>query len=254
MPGISLIAAPQIDMANLDTIAADMRHGDHINTVTLYRDDIVLILFSGYDGYPKWLWDHDGVVIVFEGMIYDASEAKIREKLHKIALDFKSGTDVTDSIREFINNSDGDFLVCLYVKDTHSVLLFNDKYGRLPCQYYQDERWLIVSREPTFLLNTVPSLEVDRIGLAEFFTWEFTLGTRTLFKDIYRFSTVACDLREGHARRKQSDCGTSHHTAAAIRFLKRRPRGAGIILSGHTSFSLMPRKGGMLYAVTVVLP
>ncbi|MBN1292041.1 MAG: hypothetical protein JXB48_09410 [Candidatus Latescibacteria bacterium] len=216
MPGLSLIAVPKPDTSNLDTVMRDMKHGNHIQVNTLYRDDTVMILFSGYGKYPVWSSKHEGIIIAMEGMIYDAPESLVQEKIEKIAHDFKAGMDVTDLIRDFINNSDGDFLVVIYSKESRSVLLFNDKYGRLPCLYYEDDSRLIVSREPTFLLNYVPSLEIDRLGLAEFFTWEFTLGSRTLFKNIHR-------LPESHAIIGSVFSGENrvkvwHHTILSLQF------------------------------------
>ncbi len=188
MPGINYVLADTVTDEEVAIAAAEMKHLEHIEVETVFRSGGCALLFAGYDGYPSLRKETGRWVVFLEGMIYNRSDEDILGALEAITERFLESVPADDLIRDFVEGSDGDYVAVCLDKRTSAALFFNDRYGRLPLQHFFGEGRVIVARESVFMFRMIPSLEVDRIGLAQFMMFEFTLGTRMLFKRVFRQS------------------------------------------------------------------
>jgi asparagine synthase (glutamine-hydrolysing) len=92
-----------------------------------------------------------------------------------------------------VEAADGDFLVEIWDPYKKRLLLFNDYWGRLPLYYYCVNELCGISREIKNLLSFSKEIKPDQTSIVEFLYFEFPLGNKTLFENIYRLGP-ACML------------------------------------------------------------
>ncbi|MFC1489858.1 hypothetical protein ACFL6K_01480 [Candidatus Latescibacterota bacterium] len=186
MPGISIILSSKVETDSLSRAKKDFQSDYSSFPKVLYEDEHFTVAFSGHEGYPYQFYENDNYVIILEGIVYNFSTQDISDKLNAIAETFLRNGDADNEIKEFVDISDGDFLCVVYSKRSHSHVVFNDRYGRLPAFYYSDEKIFALSREIKFLLHFMPELSIDRYGLAQFLMSEYNLGGKTLINNVRR--------------------------------------------------------------------
>jgi hypothetical protein len=145
-----------------------------------------MLIFSGYEGYPRQHFEDDNTVIFVEGLIYNKSDFSIENSLRSIAKSYTENSEGENLIKEFIDGSDGDFNALIYFKRLDEFIIFNDRWGRLPSYYYHDEGLFVLSRELEFILNFIPCIEFDKISMVEFLSFEYILGDKTLIKNVHK--------------------------------------------------------------------
>jgi len=147
-----------------------------------------LMAVSYHDGYPFSQWRNGNNQIILEGLIYNLSAKKIKEKLNKIATEHTKGGRFRRLVKDFVDHADGDFIVQILNNKKNQYLAFNDYLGRLPLYYSCQGNFCVLSKEIKTLLNFMPRIELNNFGLVEYLIYEYTLGNKTIFKDIYRFN------------------------------------------------------------------
>lgn len=149
------------------------------------NDDISMFL-SGYNGYPYMLLKDDKWTVVVEGMIYNLTDEEVKFRCEQIANKFINTDDYVNEIKKFTSFCDGEFIIQIYDKKSGRYLVFNDYLGRLPLYYSNAENNFIISRSIKIHLEFAPKIEIDLTGIVEFLVLGFSLGKRTLFKNIHR--------------------------------------------------------------------
>jgi len=188
MPGLSLVYRRGLNRSSALNSLADLKHEPYYALEKIIDSDNMLSVFSGYEGYPRRTLEYDDSVIFVEGLIYNRSEADIESSLLAISKAYTENSDYKTLITKFIHTSDGDFNILILSKPPQKFIVFNDRWGRLPSYLYYDDDMFVFSREPKFILHFIPSIEFDRVSVAEWLLFEFTLGERTLIKGISKVS------------------------------------------------------------------
>ncbi len=130
--------------------------------------------------------------IVFNGEIYNYIE--LREKLVKKGHQFKTTSDTEvilksyyeygpDAVKEF----NGMFAFLLHDPSNNRIIAARDHFGIKPLYYYMDkDRILFGSEIKAILAHPDVTAEYDQNSLQDYLTFQFVLGDRTLFKNIYK--------------------------------------------------------------------
>ncbi|MFC1964849.1 hypothetical protein ACFLWG_02450 [Chloroflexota bacterium] len=190
MPGISLIYKKHLAQNN-NLIAEgieDLRYPRTCTVEKLIENSNFLLAFSGYNGYPNSFIENDEFAILFEGLIYNKDEAEVESSLKAISWSYLENKDYRSAIKEFVDNSDGDYIVSIYFKHLDESVIFNDRWGRLPSYYYFYKDMFVFTRDMRFILHFIPRIQFDKFGVVQFLVFEYTLGDRTLIRDIHRVS------------------------------------------------------------------
>lgn len=188
MPGVSLIYKKKLDQSLISDSLADLKHERNYKVQKLIENDNFIFSFSGYEGYPNQYFEDDDHVIFVEGLIYNKSDSEIERLLKAISKSYIENDGGKNAVKEFIDSSDGDFIVVIYFKQIDRLVIFNDRWGRLPSYWYCDDDMFIFSRELSFILKFIPCIQFDKVSMVEFLIFEYTLGDRTLIKNIHRVS------------------------------------------------------------------
>ena len=187
MPGISVVfGSDTLGRAKIGTSYRDLQYKNNYKITQFFPKDAVVIGFSGYEGYPTRYYEDENVLILLEGLLYDKADPEVDSLLREIADDYHQGKGYKGRIVELIENSDGDFIVLIYLKNEETIIIFNDRWGRLPAFFFTEDRTFAFSREIKFLLHWISSIEFDPIAMAEFLIYGYNLGQKTLAKGITR--------------------------------------------------------------------
>lgn len=187
MPGLHVLSfSSRIHRETLNQASNELLYRDDFKLTEVYCAENNCILFSGHNNYPRTVYENDNILVLLEGLIYNKNDEVIINDLEVIAKRYITNQNYKHDITTFIDDSDGDFLALLFFKRKGDVLIFNDRWGRLPAFYSSFDNKFILSREVKFILNFLPSIEFDRTGMAEFLSLEYNLGDKTIIKNIKR--------------------------------------------------------------------
>lgn len=188
MPGISVMYQKNFDQSLLSESLSDLKHEQNYKVQQLFLNNNLMLAFSGYEGYPRQHFEDDKTAFLLEGLIYNKTDSQVKRLLQAISKTYIERNDYKNWIKGFIDDSDGDFIVSIYFKQLGELIIFNDRWGRLPSYYYYDDDMFIFSRELSFILKFIPSIQFDKVSMAELLSFAYTLGDRTLIKNIHRVS------------------------------------------------------------------
>jgi asparagine synthase (glutamine-hydrolysing) len=136
----------------------------------------------------------NGSVISFNGEIYNYRELQDELRPH---WDFRSTSDTETILAAYdrwgldcLGHLRGMFAFALW--DGRRLLAARDRFGIKPFYYTTVDGVLYFASEMKALLPLLPDIATDAEALAEYMTFQYTLGERTLFKQIH-------SLPPGHA-------------------------------------------------------
>jgi asparagine synthase (glutamine-hydrolysing) len=116
---------------------------------------------------------------------------KLRAELEKKGHRFYSNSDSEAIVHtyeeyglDFVNKLRGMFALALYDKTKRRLVLARDPIGKKPLYYYFDGQKLIFASEIKAILEAGIKREIDQNALCSYLAYQYTLGERTLFKDI----------------------------------------------------------------------
>jgi asparagine synthase (glutamine-hydrolysing) len=131
----------------------------------------------------------DGTVVVLNGEIYNYLELK--KELGQ-SWEFQTLSD-TESILatyarygedHFLDHLRGMFSLALWDPKTQKLICARDRFGIKPFYYTIQDSILYFASEAKALLPFLETIETDPSALAEYITFQYTLGEHTLFKGI----------------------------------------------------------------------
>ncbi|MEO8398741.1 MAG: asparagine synthase (glutamine-hydrolyzing), partial [Ignavibacteriaceae bacterium] len=132
--------------------------------------------------------------IIFNGEIYNYKE--LRDELKKKGHNFVTTSDtevILKMYEEFgvdcVNQLNGMFAFIIFDKNKNKLFAARDHFGIKPLYFYNDETYLIFGSEIKAILQhpevqATPNLQ----AVNQYLTFQFVLGTDTLFKNIYKLS------------------------------------------------------------------
>ena len=138
----------------------------------------------------------NATVIVFNGEIYN-----YRELRHALASSwcFKSHSDTECILAAYakygedcVNHLRGMFAFAIWDESRQRLFCVRDRFGIKPFYYTTVGGVFYFASEAKALLPFVPSIDTNRSALAEYLTFQYTIGEKTLFEGIHQ-------LLPGHA-------------------------------------------------------
>lgn len=137
-------------------------------------------------------FDTDGIVIVFNGEIYN--HAELRDELiandKNIHFQTKSDTEVIIKLYDkegasFIDKLIGIFAFCLYDTRRKEVFLYRDRFGVKPLFYYETDGYLIFSSDIPSILECIDNQpDVLPTSISSYLSFRNVVGQNTFFNNI----------------------------------------------------------------------
>jgi hypothetical protein len=185
MPGINLVAdINPLNRTRLSQSFQELKYREKFILDHYFASDKISIGFLGYKGYPSQSFENNDVLVLLEGFIYNKSDLEIDSALRRMVDAFPCNDKLASAVAAFMDDCDGDFLVIAFFKNNNDFLIFNGRWGRLPAYYSVADTRLALSRDMKFLLSWAESITFDQIALAEFLSFEYCLGEKSLFREI----------------------------------------------------------------------
>jgi asparagine synthase (glutamine-hydrolysing) len=138
----------------------------------------------------------NGTVITYNGEIYNFLE--LREELAG-SWTFRSHSDTEVILAAYekwgddcVNHLRGMFAFALWDGRRKRLLAARDRFGIKPFYYAECGGTLYFASEAKALLPFLPEIETDKDALAEYLTFQYTIGEKTLFRGVH-------GLLPGHA-------------------------------------------------------
>ncbi|MCZ8109103.1 MAG: asparagine synthase (glutamine-hydrolyzing) [Burkholderiales bacterium] len=131
----------------------------------------------------------NGTVIIFNGEIYNYIE--LRDELAG-GWSFRSHSDTEVILAAYekwgddcVNHLRGMFAFALWDARRNRLLAARDRFGIKPFYYAQCGDVLYFASEAKALLPFLPGIETDEEALAEYLTFQYTIGEKTLFRCVH---------------------------------------------------------------------
>ena len=128
--------------------------------------------------------------IIFNGEIYNYKEVK--DQLKEYSFQTNSDTEVIiyayDKWKEkCLEKFNGMFALCIYDNQNKELFLARDRFGIKPLYFMDKKNKFVFSSELKSILDFIGKKSIDPVALQQFFNFRFTLGDKTLVKDIKKF-------------------------------------------------------------------
>lgn len=130
----------------------------------------------------------NGVVITYNGEIYNYLE--LREALSD-TWTFRSDSDTETILAAYarygidcVQHLRGMFAFALWDPNQHRLFCARDRFGIKPFYYAEADDRLVFASEIKAIVPFLPAVETCRDGLAEYLTFQYTLGETTLFDSV----------------------------------------------------------------------
>ncbi len=197
MPGLSIYytknSRDNEQLKRIDSANTLMRIRDDYTTKRIIINHTITVDFTAYPQYPRSVIDSSEYLILIEGCIYNKQVNITEYELTEIASKFftQDSNLAEKKITDWVLNTHGDFLILLLEKQTGDFVLFNDCLGHLPLFYFQSDEYLLISREPKFIISALNHKQSDTMGIAEYLLFTYNLKHRSTIKGIHRLQPVS---------------------------------------------------------------
>jgi asparagine synthase (glutamine-hydrolysing) len=143
-------------------------------------------------GHQPMTIDDGRYWIVYNGEIYNYVE--LRQQLQSKGHSFQSTSDTEVILRLFqqegencLQQLNGMFAFAIWDKQTRTLFAARDRLGIKPFYYAHDQHAFLFASEIKALLESgLRQAEVNPQGFADFLTFQFCLGEKTMFKGIHK--------------------------------------------------------------------
>lgn len=153
------------------------------------------------DGQQPMHSADDRYVITYNGEIYNYIE--LREELG--IKNFSTSTDTEVLLKGYqkwgtrlLNKLKGMFSFAIWDKEKKVLFLARDQFGIKPLYWCYTDNKFFFSSEQKALLPFLNEISVDLFGLSDYFTYQYTVGTKTLFSNVLQ-------VQPGHYLRVELD-------------------------------------------------
>ncbi len=184
MPGIHFVHGHQArnGAPTFKAMLSELLHDEQYRAEVLYSDELVSLGTTRYPEYPIAVWDDADYFIVLEGKLYGLNDRQLHADLRSLgSLLFQ---DAFDAVKDWLLAHDGEYLVLVRDKRTSQWSLVNDALGRLPVYYSRVDGLEVISREIRFVAESLRTVRMDRMALAQYLLLGCPLGRRTTLEEV----------------------------------------------------------------------
>jgi asparagine synthase (glutamine-hydrolysing) len=183
----------------LESLLHDERYASEI----LVDQPQLLIGCTRYPQYPVRQLESEEHSYLLEGQIFGLSEPALLEEIQQAARWAFGNAEDRDRLGRWLREIDGEFILTAICRKSNAIAILNDGAGQLPFFYTMREGKFVGSREIRCVARTLARRTYDRIALAHFLLFRYSLSPRTLLEDVYRLapgSLILIQLQAGGSR------------------------------------------------------
>lgn len=175
-----------------------IHRGPDSNNCVYYDNNIALghtrlsIIDTSNRANQPFFDENSGLVIVFNGEIYNFKEIKSKLKLQ--GLQFKTNSDTEVILKGYhlwgekvLHHLEGMFSFVIYDRRRELFFIARDRFGVKPLYYYHFQKELIISSEIKFIKSMVNNLTVDESSKYNYFKTGYVPAQSSIYNEIKNF-------------------------------------------------------------------
>lgn len=162
-----------------------LHHTDRHESTVVYDDGTHTYGHTSYPEYPIETFEIGDRFVYLEGRLYDVPDAELAAELDPVTARMLADEPDTEALAEWLLGIDGEFLLVAIDRESGELAALNDPLARLPTYLSYDADSFSLSRELRYVIEGV-DLEFDRIGVAQCLLFGYSLGRRTLVRNVER--------------------------------------------------------------------
>jgi len=153
----------------------------------LFHDNALLLGCTRYENYPAAAFHGELFSIFLEGRVYGKNLKTLESELTLLAETlFRDRSRGKEKLLKWLLAADGEFVAFIRRRDTGEIILFNDLLGHLPLYCYSNGDFFLISREIGIFQTFLSGIQLDRMAVAQYLLFAFSLGSRTLMENVRR--------------------------------------------------------------------
>ena len=212
MPGLSIVydqknIYSKQDIKSLsESMAAVMTHFDSyiLDNVVYEKAAFCCVSLGSLDEEPTSLIDDNGsLVVMLNGELYNTTP--IRNDLIKLGYKFRTRSNIELILHlfkakgiDFVRDLNGSFIILIYDKTRHRLLICNDRYGSRPIYWCRSNSLLLLSSEvKSILAEKRIKRKIDISGLVDLMAAGYLLHNKTLIEGIKLLPSATMMVAEG---------------------------------------------------------
>lgn len=161
----------------------------------VFIDSSTRMSYSYYDSYIIKNWEIGDNTIIYEGCIFNLDDNTIIDKINSISSKVLTD-DIRNSIAEFVNEADGDYVVSIYNKLNKRLIVFNDILGGMAVHYSFTNSEFHLSRSMSYVVVNSGKNELSANYLSEFLTFGYNISDHTIFEKVKKLTPGSCIIIE----------------------------------------------------------
>lgn len=187
MPGFSIyFSQDSFNVISFKNYLSSFSDHNLLSNKILFGSKDTLLSMSASPNYPYMVFETEAYFILLEGRVYNFDNENhfaLRDKLIEISKSINSSDKFPE---ELINGFDGEYVIVFINKVTNKIKILNDQLARLPVYFFSNERFSIITREISFLIDNLEEIKYNKIALSEYLIFGYSLGTKTIYEDVFK--------------------------------------------------------------------
>ena len=177
------------------------------NTIkTLFKTDSMELNCKIYPAYPVSLWETEDFCLLLEGHIYNKHREQIQSYIGPVLQKIFAEEINGPWLRQWLLDTDGEFIIWLYEKRTRKTAVLNDIFGRLPLYYLVHKDRVIVTRDIRFILTQDDRPSIDKLSLAHYLLLGHGLDEKTIWSNVCCLTPASFLLINPSERKASARC------------------------------------------------
>jgi asparagine synthase (glutamine-hydrolysing) len=210
MPGISFLLNFREDLQEVHPTLLNsldnLCRGKDYQRILFCREQFYTAASTHYERYPVWSFEREEFLIIIEGIIYNKQSDRVENEVFNLSRQlFNPGGAYRKSITRTLHSFDGDYIILIINRRTNDVAVLNDIFGRLPLYYHKNSDEIIISREIRFIKTLISDFSFDKMAIAQQLLFGYSVGSRTIFSEIYRLepaSVIRINFKERQVQKE----------------------------------------------------
>jgi asparagine synthase (glutamine-hydrolysing) len=172
-----------------------------------FQDSRTLVGSACYPAYPLCRMESPEMVVWLDGRIYGIAESRLQSELLSLAGEvFRNWGSRQDRLGSWMLSTDSEFVLVAHHKPTGRWACWNDLCCRLPLYLYRESACLALSRNIHVVSALAEPRRFDRMAIAQFLLFDFSLETRTFLENVQRVPAATLVRIDPKSGQVHSEC------------------------------------------------
>ncbi|MFX0133455.1 MAG: asparagine synthase-related protein [Candidatus Hodarchaeota archaeon] len=149
----------------------------------LYKSQKLVVGSSTSEGYPISVYENQNNIVIVDGAIYGLRKSEQKYKLLSLC-DLLTKPGWKEKCRNFVKQTDGEFIIIMINKNSANFVVFNDSLGRLSFYFSLKSNCLIAARSVCDIIKFLKKATLNNLAVTYQLLFEYPMDNGTFLKEI----------------------------------------------------------------------